>query len=117
MLVVADDDDVFRETAKDFFESHRYLVLPARTGTEALARMRGIGAPTIALVDLVMPNIDGWDLIRTMRADPELARIPVIVLSSAIEPAVEGATAILRKPYSLVSLLALVDQLLPSPSP
>jgi adenylate cyclase len=112
MIVVADDDDTFRDTTKEFFESQRYLVLSARTGSEALARMRGIVGPVIAIIDLVMPGIDGWDLIETMRADPQLKPIPIIVLSGRAYEPIEGVNVVLQKPCDLATLLSHVNALL-----
>jgi CheY-like chemotaxis protein len=111
IVFVTDDEDAFRDSTKDLLQDSGYLVLSARTGTEALARMRGIVGPAVALLDLVMPGMDGWHLIRTMRADADLRRIPIVVLSAHVGESVEGADRVLRKPYNVTTLLETLEEL------
>lgn len=110
-VVVTDDDDAFRETTIDLLGDAHYLVLPARSGVEALSRMRGIVGPVVAIVDLVMPGMNGWDLIRSMRCDADLRRIPIVVLSGKTDEPIEGVSKVLRKPYEPKALLAIVEEL------
>jgi adenylate cyclase len=111
VVFVTDDDDEWRESVRELLEQQGFIVLDARSGGEALARMRGISGPAVAIIDLVMPGIDGWELIETIRADRDLKRIPIIVISAhAIEP-VEGADRVLAKPVVPSELLRHVVEL------
>ncbi len=112
VVFLADDDADLRENLQDALEDAGYLVLPARSGTEALARMRGLSGAALAIVDLNMPGMDGWELISAMRADKELASIPVLVISSHGRDPVKGANGFLRKPLALKELLRAVQELL-----
>lgn len=116
IIFLADDDHDLRESLQDALEDAGYVVLPARSGTEALARMRGISMASLAIVDLNMPDMDGWELISTMRADQHLSTIPILVISSHGRESVTGVERFFRKPLVLTDLLRTVQELLPSPS-
>jgi CheY-like chemotaxis protein len=73
------------------------------------------------LLDLMMPAMDGWEFAATIRADPMLANIPVVVMSSLdrveINAALLGATDSVRKPVRLPQLLALAARYAGDPAP
>jgi CheY-like chemotaxis protein len=110
-IFLAEDDGDIRANFQDALEDAGYLVLPARNGHEALARMRGLSSPALAIVDLNMPEMDGRSLVAAMRADKDFASIPVLVVSSEPADPVEGASRFLRKPIALPDLLAAVREL------
>jgi CheY-like chemotaxis protein len=110
VVIVADDEEASRATTEDLLQDAGYLVLAARNGTEALSRMRGITGPAVAIVDLVMPGMDGFDLINSITKDPELKRIPIIVVTGQIREPV-GAARVLRKPLNVNHLLEAVKEL------
>lgn len=110
VIFVVDDELDEREGLKELLEPE-YVVLPARNGTEALARMRGITAPAVAIIDLVLPGMNGWELIAAMKRDPTLSRIPIIVVSGNSREPVAGADRQFEKPYALESLVVAVKQL------
>lgn len=112
VIFAADDEAGFRENIQDALEDAGYLVLSARNGSEALARMRGIWGPSLAIVDLNMPDMNGWELIEKMRADRELACIPILVVSSQGNEPVRGADRLLRKPVAIEDLLRNVQELM-----
>jgi CheY-like chemotaxis protein len=109
LVFLVDDDQDIRETLEELLEQEGFLVLNARDGHEALARMRGFTGRAVAIVDLMMPEMDGHKLIETMRADAELSRIPVIVITAGGTQAVPGATQVFAKPLSKALLLAALD--------
>lgn len=113
VIFVFDDEAAFRDSLQDAFEDSGYFVLPARSGTEALARMHRFSGHAIAIIDLNMPGMDGWELIETMRADEELAHIPIFVVSSQEGQPVQGADRVFRKPLVLDELLRAVQELMP----
>jgi len=112
IVFLVDDDDELRESISQLLEHESYVVLCARDGREALARMRSISGPAVAVIDLMMPGMDGWKLARTMKADPALSYIPIIVVSSKAGAYVPGADRVLEKPCSAPRLFAAVKELL-----
>jgi chemosensory pili system protein ChpA (sensor histidine kinase/response regulator) len=91
----------------------------AADGVEALERMRQQEPPALIFVDLMMPRMDGNDLIRTMAADPSLARVPIAIISGQLtaeshEPAPQ-IVARLVKPVELDDLLTVVHRVTDAP--
>ena len=80
-VLVVDDDEALRELAVRVLSERGCTVRSARDGEEALLEMRA-KPPGLVLLDLMMPNMDGFQLLEVMRADPSLASIPVVVLSA-----------------------------------
>ena len=79
-------------------------------GQEALDYLHTSPKPHVILLDLMMPVMDGWEFRRQQKADPEIAPVPVIVLSALDQSraAVVDATAFLKKPLDFDRLLNLV---------
>lgn len=99
-VLVVDDDAAGRDLLKRQLEREGFRVVQARDGREALERIRA-GAPLAVLLDVMMPDMDGWHVLRTLRADPRTARIPVIMQSVLGEERYAyalGASSYLRKP-------------------
>lgn len=113
VIFLAEDDTDVRENFEDALEDAGYLVLPARSGLEALARMRGLSSRALAIIDLNMPDMNGSELIVAMRAEKELAAIPILAISADAREPVAGANRFLRKPFELKELLRSVQELLP----
>lgn len=110
VVFLVDDEEDLRASTQDLLEDEGYFVLSARDGTEALARMKGITGSAVAIVDLVMPDMNGWELISALQADPIL-RIPVIVLSGLRQKRLDGAARVFRKPYDPAQLVEAVREL------
>jgi len=79
-VLIVEDAELNRDLLVQLLED-RYRLLLAGDGVEALARATQ-GRPDLVLMDLSLPRMDGWEATRRLKADPELARIPVIVLSA-----------------------------------
>ena len=103
-VLIADDEPITRMLVKILLERDGYSVLEAQTGREALeiaARQR----PDLIVMDLNMPQMDGYDAIRQLRQMPALSDVPVVVLTSDDGPGVErrvleiGANDYLVKPF------------------
>lgn len=111
ILVVDDDEDV-RTMLCVVLSAEGYSTTAAADGIEALERMRRDGSPALILLDLMMPRMNGEDLMRVMTQDPSLARIPIAVISgqlTARSPApASGVIARLVKPIELDELLTVV---------
>jgi CheY-like chemotaxis protein len=103
-VLVVDDDRDIREALQEALEVEGYRVATARNGEEALAVARGV-RPGLILLDLFMPVMDGLEFRRRQVADPELAGIPVVVVSAAsgLEERVRamGVAAHLPKPLQV----------------
>ncbi len=107
VLVVDDDPDV-REGLREAFEHEGYAARAAANGREALDLLsEREKRPDAVVLDLMMPVLDGRVVWETMKADPELDRIPVIVSTSNPNRAPRGAVVI-PKPFSFERLLAAV---------
>src|SRR6185437_1943233 len=80
VLVIEDDADA-RELLRTHVEDFGYRVAVAASGTEGL-RLADALRPHLITLDLMMPGMDGWELLKRLAANPELARIPVVIVSS-----------------------------------
>jgi CheY-like chemotaxis protein len=111
ILLVDDHSDV-KEAMRAVLEAHDYAVVSAGDGLEALALLRRGLRPSLIILDLMMPGMNGWEFRAEQMRDPELAAIPTIVYSagySAERVAREmGATAGFRKGDDLNEMLKLV---------
>lgn len=116
-ILVVEDTELLRRIYHDRLAQEGYSVLTASDGLEAIQQMRA--APVdLVLLDLIMPRMGGLEVLETMKADPRLAGIPVIVLTnlgeeSSVERAVElGAADYLiknqAKPAEVVEKIHLV---------
>ena len=108
-ILVIDDDDDIRAVLAMVLDEAGFRVVTAANGREALERLRGDPRPDVILLDLMMPEMDGYQFRAEQQRDPALRAIPtLIVTAGTVTPRVEelGAEAILRKP---VSLRRLVD--------
>ena len=114
LVLVVDDDPDAREAMAELLQIQGFAVLAAGNGHEALELMK-VENPRVVLLDLMMPVLSGWEFLRRRKAQPELARIPVIVTSAVIDRAVgaqaDGADAVLRKPIDIEKLMKLVRRL------
>ena len=80
LILVVDDDRTVREVIKRFLERAGYAVVTASDGHEGLRLARELGPAAITL-DVLMPNLDGWTVLAAIKGDPELANIPVILMT------------------------------------
>lgn len=117
VLLVDDDPDV-RDTMSFVLESAGYDVRAAKNGFDALESLRAHAAPSLILLDLMMPIMNGWEFRAEQLRDPRLAAIPVVVVTGAGQAAEKaqslGATDVLEKPVSLAVLLATVERFCPT---
>ncbi len=112
-IVIADDDPIILEFLSKALTQYGYVVHKARRGEDAIALVREL-KPKLVLLDILMPGIDGVDICKMMRADVDLADIPVIFLS-ALDPErlhqvadEAGATDYMVKPVALADLINMV---------
>jgi two-component system phosphate regulon response regulator PhoB len=116
-VLVADDDERVRALVVMALARGRFTVVEAAAGDEALAVARR-NPPDLAVLDLMMPGLNGVEVCRALRADPATAATRVIILTGMIGSAerdralAAGADAYVTKPSSPVALLDLVRVLL-----
>jgi chemosensory pili system protein ChpA (sensor histidine kinase/response regulator) len=114
LVLVVDDSLTVRRVTQRLLQREGYRVALAKDGFEALERLAE-ERPSIVLSDIEMPRMDGFDLVRNLRADPNLAGLPVVMITSRIaqkhrDYAAElGVDHYLGKPYSEEELLSLVS--------
>lgn len=108
ILVVEDDASVL-EAITEFLETVGYPVSSARNGKEALDHARS-ERPSLILLDLSMPVMDGWEFLRRRGAEPSLAEVPIIVVSALVSATPEGADGFLSKPIDVGRLLAMLNR-------
>lgn len=114
--MVVDDDDEVRATLQDILEEEGFPTLVAADGRQAMALLQQADpVPSLILLDLVMPVMDGWAFRRAQQRDPRLAAIPVVAFSAHLDAgdpvASLGVTARMRKPLRLEGVVTLVEQL------
>ena len=85
-------------------------VVTAGDGRDGLECARRIPPPSLILLDLSMPRMNGWEFLRHKTADPTIAGIPTIVLSGSSGGIPAGAMSSLSKPVDVERLMALIDQ-------
>ncbi len=113
VLVVEDDDDL-RAALTTLLEIHGYGVREATNGREALAQLTDPEAICLILLDLFMPDMNGWAFRTEQMKDARCARVPVVVISAdanaarrAISP---GVIAALTKPVEYDDLLKVISE-------
>ncbi len=112
LLVVEDDSDC-RGAISDALACEGYRVRAARDGREALTMLREGPRPDAILLDLSMPNMTGWQFRDLQKRQPDLARIPVLVMTGS-NPLGIDAAKVLAKPFSMAELIDWVRRLAPA---
>lgn len=107
VLIVEDDEEV-RESLFDVLSMEGYRVRCASHGGEALEQLSRGPAPSLILLDLMMPVMDGWEFLRQRARLGQGEAVPVLVLTALNNATVPAATAVLRKPVKIDELLACV---------
>lgn len=118
LVIVADDDEDIREILRLILETERYRVVTAVDGLDAWEQLTVNGMPSLILLDLTMPRLDGRCFIKRLRASV-FAAVPVVVVSGnkldRDQIAELNANGFLEKPVELEELLKVIRQLVPNP--
>jgi len=114
-VLVVDDDLPLRGMLSAALRQHGFQVLLAGDGGEA-QRALSIHHPHIILLDLMMPDVNGWDFLQRLKETGFLGQIPIIVISAhlRVDPQAilqMGVAAILPKPFNLSELIDLIEHL------
>lgn len=115
MVLVVDDDREWRETVGEFLAGQGYTVQSAANGSQALEFSKHYQIPPeLILLDLNMPILDGWGFLAERLSYPQLAEVPVVVMSAARDldgKAKEaGAAVVMRKPIVPEVLLEVIER-------
>ena len=116
-LLIVDDNDMFRGMLKSLLELRGYTIVVARNGTEGLAQAAAQPFDG-AITDLEMPEMDGYEFCRQLRAQQQQAGkdLPVWIMSGVFRPALAkkaaaaGAVLVLRKPFPIEEVCATLEQ-------
>ncbi len=112
-VLIVDDDPAARELLAANLKGAGYRLVHAASGDEALNLARTLRPDAITL-DVMMPKPDGWDVLATLKADPDLCEIPVVIVTVAPERGIGlslGAVEVLTKPVDRARLTALINRL------
>jgi CheY-like chemotaxis protein len=116
--MVVDDNPVCRDVLGILLRSAGYSVSEAADGRQALERLHAGPRPGLIVLDLAMPVVDGFAFRAAQKSDPDLAGIPVLVLTGGYgrgDPPTLGADGWLVKPANLDEVLREVRRFCPSP--
>lgn len=115
VLIVDDERDLVGPLALRLAASGRYETAVAYDGAEGLAKALEF-RPDVALIDLAMPGLDGWQLCRALREDPRTRGAKIIVMTAWLSPdlgrraAAEGVAELLLKPFEEGDLLQALER-------
>lgn len=116
-ILVADDDREIVRLVRSYLEQARYQVLTAYDGETTIHALRR-ETPHLLILDLMLPERDGWDITRIVRSDPTLMSIPIIMLTARVEDSDKiiglelGADDYIAKPFNPQEVVARVRSVL-----
>lgn len=117
-MLVADDDPAILRLIATILEKENYTVVTARDGREAYRILQGDADFTAAILDVVMPHISGPELVRFMKSEDRLKRIPVMMMTAEQDPKLSsdsfaaGAIVFLPKPFTTAQLQIMLQMLI-----
>jgi CheY-like chemotaxis protein len=114
-IFVVEDQTELRESICEELERAGFSTVGAPHGDRAMALLRGIGPrPALMLLDLLLPHKDGWEVVASMKADPRLRDVPIVVMSAVPPQATslqaQGVAATLPKPFTMEELLFVISR-------
>lgn len=116
-ILCIDDDRLLLGLMKDVIEVHGYDALTAHDGPSGVALAKE-QRPDVILVDVMMPKMDGFEVCQQLRADPNLKRTPVIIVTAMSDPELKtrgveaGANLAIPKPFNPTQIVALIKKAL-----
>lgn len=116
-ILVVDDEALVRNMVCDGLAAVGHPVLTASSGEEALQVVEA-ERPACILLDIMMPDLDGYDTCAALKSDPKTASIPVLLVSATTNPQVmdlakrAGAVTVLRKPVRMDELRRTISRVL-----
>jgi len=119
-ILVCDDERSIVRLIQVNLERQGWQVIPAYDGKEGLEKIQ-TEKPDIVVLDVMMPYMDGFEVLKTLRRDPELQNIPVIMLTAkaqdkdVFEGYHFGADVYLTKPFNPMELVTFIKRILSAP--
>jgi excisionase family DNA binding protein len=119
LILIVDDDDRLREFVRVNLEMEGYAVREASNATEGLAALED-EPPDLILLDVMMPQVDGWEMLRRVQERHGVGTIPVIMFSGKIDDdglkqaTTRGAQGFIGKPFNPQDLIDSTKQLVPT---
>jgi CheY-like chemotaxis protein len=116
-ILIADDNENIREALTYLLEDEGYSLSLAKDGSEALSKVRSV-RPDILFLDIMMPELSGYEVCRIIKNDPELKNIYVIMLTAKGQASEQergkevGADEYIVKPFSPMEILSKIKKLL-----
>ena len=117
-MLVADDDPAILRLIATILEKENFTVVTARDGREAYKTLQADADFTAAILDVVMPHISGPELVRFMKEDDRLKKIPVMMMTAEQDPKLSsdsfsaGAVVFLPKPFTTALLQIMLQMLI-----
>ena len=117
-ILVADDDPAILRLVSTILEKENFTVVTARDGREAYKVLQGDPNFTAAIFDVVMPHVSGFELVRFMKTEDRLKRIPVMMMTAEQDPKLSsdsfsaGAVVFLPKPFTTAQLQIMLQMLI-----
>ena len=117
-ILVADDDPAILRLVSTILEKENFTVVTARDGREAYKVLQGDPNFTAAILDVVMPHVSGFELVRFMKTEDRLKRIPVMMMTAEQDPKLSsdsfsaGAVVFLPKPFTTAQLQIMLQMLI-----
>ncbi|RKZ52413.1 MAG: hypothetical protein DRR16_10645 [Candidatus Parabeggiatoa sp. nov. 3] len=115
-ILIIDDEIISRYTIEALLESENYTLLFAEDGKQGLEKAE-VMVPDLVLLDVMMPGMNGFEVCRHLRANPQLCLLPVVMVTAWDDPVARqrcldiGATEVICKPFSRDELHTLINQL------
>jgi len=112
LVAIIEDDSEFRNMLRELLEEEQYRVVALANGAEALETLRGDTVPNVILLDVSMPVMDGFDFLRFRNDDPQLAQVPVVLVTNAKphERPTIGVNDVVRKPIDIDEILFAIKR-------
>jgi len=113
-VLVVDDNEAIRDCLSQLLEDLGCKAAAARDGVEALALVREARSPpALVLLDLMMPRMNGWQVLEERAKDERLEKVPVVVMTAAKDPTTgpfENVLEVLEKPIEYETLQRVVER-------
>ncbi len=120
-ILVVEDSQTSRKVISMLLGRKGYTIIEAKSGSEALQRIEEV-APDLILLDVMLPDMTGYEVLSRLRQDPGLAEVPVVMLTGKSKPSdrlkglFHGSNEYLTKPFDPAKLLAVLEKYLAKPT-
>jgi CheY-like chemotaxis protein len=114
-VLVVEDDSVLRVVLKHFFTLKEHHLILSKDGEDALLILEKVNKPDLIITDIMMPRMNGYEMITAIKSKPDLQDIPVIIITAGkidlLKYTSSGANEMFQKPIPLDQLLEKAEEL------